>query len=72
MIVYLRSSIHYFNIPCDIEPDSPFNPLNIIKAMYKPGDFVVIKLDIDNEPVEQVGFRSTIGHCISRYFVWYV
>lgn len=53
-----RAKIHYFNIPCDVAPDSPFNPLNILKAIYKPGDYVVIKLDIDNEPVEQASALS--------------
>ena len=46
--------MHYYNVPCDVEPDSPFNPLKIIKAIYRPGDFVAIKLDIDTEDVEQV------------------
>ena len=52
--VEMRARMHYFNVPCDVEPDSPFNPLNIVKAMYQPGDFVVIKLDIDTEHIEQV------------------
>lgn len=53
MLAY-REKMHYYNVPCDIEPDSPFNPLNIIKSIYRPGDFVAIKLDIDNEKIEQV------------------
>ena len=48
-----REKLHYYNVPCDTDPESPFNPLNIIKSIYKPGDFVVLKLDIDNEPIEQ-------------------
>lgn len=50
----MRAKMHYFNVPCDTAPDSPFNPLNIVMNMYQPGDFVVIKLDIDNEKIEQV------------------
>ena len=50
----LRGRMHYFNVPCDTAPNSSFNPLNIIKAMYRPGDFVVVKLDIDTEVIEQV------------------
>lgn len=50
----MRARMHYFNVPCDIDAASPFNPLNIVKAMYQPGDFVVVKLDIDNGPIEQV------------------
>ena len=46
--------MHYYNVPCDTDPDSPFNPLNMIQSIYKPGDYVVLKLDIDNEEIEQV------------------
>ena len=54
----MRARMHYYNVPCDTAPDSPFNPLNIVKNMYRPGDFVVIKLDIDNEGIEQVSLSS--------------
>ena len=46
--------MHLYNVPCDIDASSPFNPLNIIRSTYKAGDFVVVKLDIDNEDIEQV------------------
>lgn len=55
----MRARMHYFNVPCDVGLDSPFNPLNIVKAMYKPGDFVVIKLDIDTEDIELVSASSS-------------
>ena len=55
----MRARMHYFNVPCDTAPDSPFNPLNIVKNMYRPGDFVVIKLDIDHEQIEQVSTSSS-------------
>ena len=55
----MRARMHYFNIPCETAPDAPFNPLNIIKSMYRPGDFFVVKLDIDHEDIEQVSPPSS-------------
>lgn len=48
-----------------MDPESPFNPLNIIKSIYKPGDFVVVKLDIDHVDIEQARALP------SKYFVRY-
>ena len=30
-----KPQMHYYNVPCDIDPESPFNPLNIVKKIYK-------------------------------------
>ena len=30
-----KSKMHYYNVPCDIDPESPFNPLNIVKKIYR-------------------------------------
>ncbi len=30
-----KPKMHYYNVPCDIDPESPFNPLNIVKKIYK-------------------------------------
>ncbi len=43
---------HWFNIPADPTPGSLDNPLEMMKVLCKPEDFVVLKLDIDNQPVE--------------------
>ena len=50
--------MHFYNVPCDIDAGSPFNPLNIIRSIYRAGDFVVVKLDIDDEIIEQVPVSS--------------
>ena len=52
--------MHFYNVPCDFDARSPFNPLNIIRSTYKAGDFVVVKLDIDNEDIELVPLRSQL------------
>jgi len=30
-----KPKMHYYNVPCDIDPESPFNPLNIVKRIYR-------------------------------------
>ena len=58
----LAQKVHRYNVPADADPKSPFNVINIITSMCKPGDFVVVKLDIDNQKVEtalMVRLKST-------------
>lgn len=43
---------HYFNIPAPTDVNDLANPLNIIKTLCKPDDYVVLKVDIDNSKVE--------------------
>ena len=33
--------LHFYNIPVTIDATHADNPFNIIKAVYRPGDFVV-------------------------------
>ena len=40
----VKLTLHYYNVPCSVEPDSEFNPLRIVRSLYQPGDFVVIKV----------------------------
>ena len=44
--------LHLYTTPVDNATDSPANPLNIILATSQPGDLVVVKLDVDNAPLE--------------------
>lgn len=44
--------LHFINAPIDGELKSPMNPLETMRRIYKPGDFIVFKLDIDNDPLE--------------------
>jgi hypothetical protein len=36
--------MHFRNRPCEVEPQNPRNPLNILRRMYRPGDYVAVKL----------------------------
>jgi hypothetical protein len=42
-----------FNIPATADPESEANPWNILRKVATPQDYVVVKLDIDNTPVEE-------------------
>mmetsp|Transcript_18087 Transcript_18087/g.42260 ORF Transcript_18087/g.42260 Transcript_18087/m.42260 type:complete len:425 (+) Transcript_18087:106-1380(+) len=44
---------HYFNVGVVADRNSKYNPLNHIKAVAKPDDYVMFKLDIDNTPIEE-------------------
>lgn len=48
----LKPVLHFFNAPITTDPASRMNPVTLIKQIAEPGDFVVFKLDIDNDAVE--------------------
>lgn len=43
---------HFFNIPASSDASDGANPLNMIKSISRPEDYVVLKLDIDNSEIE--------------------
>ena len=45
----IKKQLRFFNFGVETDPTSPKNPLNIVRKFYRPGDFIVLKLDIDNE-----------------------
>ena len=49
---HLKPVYHWYNIPVNPEEDHPDNPLNYIKRTAKVEDFVLLKIDIDNGPIE--------------------
>jgi hypothetical protein len=44
---------HWYNVPVSPNPKDPMFALRFIKDICTPDDFVVMKLDIDNTPVEE-------------------
>lgn len=48
----LKPHYHWFNIPSDPAPGSSDNPWTYLKTLCTKRDYVVVKLDIDNTPVE--------------------
>jgi len=50
--------LHFMNVPISAEPGAPMNPLTWIRNIYKPGDFVVFKLDVDQDGLEGALIRQ--------------
>jgi len=48
----VKPRLHFYNAPVTPQAGSSMNPVDWIKKIYRPGDYVVFKLDIDNDEVE--------------------
>jgi hypothetical protein len=64
----LRSKLHFYNTGVGDDISSPFSPIAIIRELYKPGDFIAFKIDIDTEvgrPVHRLlGFPRVLFRCL--------
>ena len=65
--------LHFYNTPITDDFKQASHPLNILRSICKPGDFIVIKLDIDNGPLEtaimeEIGADRELRSCISEIF----
>eukprot|EP00612_Vaucheria_litorea_P003790 CAMPEP_0171461154 /NCGR_PEP_ID=MMETSP0945-20130129/5720_1 /TAXON_ID=109269 /ORGANISM="Vaucheria litorea, Strain CCMP2940" /LENGTH=279 /DNA_ID=CAMNT_0011987453 /DNA_START=353 /DNA_END=1192 /DNA_ORIENTATION=+ len=49
---HLKPHYRWMNIPANPDPASGDNPWNFLKANVKVEDYVIVKLDIDNTPIE--------------------
>ncbi len=52
--------LHFYNAPVTPQPGSAMNPVDWIRDMYQPGDYIVFKLDIDNDAVESELIRQVL------------
>ena len=41
----VQPALHFYNVPVSVDTASPANPLNIIRKIYRPGDFIVSEQD---------------------------
>lgn len=48
----VKPRLHFYNAPVTPQPGSTMNPVAWIRDMYRPGDYIVFKLDVDNDAVE--------------------
>ena len=65
--------LHFYNTPITDDFRMASHPLNMIRSIYEPGDFIVVKLDIDNGPLEsaimaEITADPELRHCISEMF----
>ncbi len=47
-----KGRVHFYNTAYVANKTSASHPLNIMRGIYKSGDMIVVKLDIDNAPLE--------------------
>jgi hypothetical protein len=69
----IKPRLHFYNAPVTPEPGSAMNPVEWIKHLHRPGDFIVFKLDVDNDGVEsalaqQVLQMEDAGELIAEMF----
>jgi len=48
----MKPFITYYNIPAVSQPQSSDNPLNHIRTLATPADYVALKVDVDNDAIE--------------------
>ena len=65
--------LHFYNTPITGDFTEASHPLNIIRSICEPGDFIAVKLDIDNGPLEtaimaEIAADPGLRHCISEMF----
>ncbi len=65
--------VSYYNVLAEQDLDAKMSPVRMIKALVKPYDFLVLKIDIDNDPVELSIVQSfiddpTITNLIDEFF----
>eukprot|EP00669_Euglena_mutabilis_P009086 TRINITY_DN4034_c0_g1_i1.p1 TRINITY_DN4034_c0_g1~~TRINITY_DN4034_c0_g1_i1.p1 ORF type:complete len:196 (+),score=23.19 TRINITY_DN4034_c0_g1_i1:474-1061(+) len=70
----MKPRLHFFNTGTSNDPKHPMNPLNFIRRVAKRGDYIMVKLDIDNNPIEtgivdQI-LKSHDAHPLIDEFVW--
>ena len=69
----VKPRLHFYNAPVTPQPGSAMNPVDWIRDLYQPGDYIVFKLDIDNDAVEgelvqQVLAMENAGGMIAEMF----
>ena len=59
---HLKEDVHFYHRPITAEPNHVDNPVHLIKRIYRPGDFVVLKLDVDHGLLETALVRQLLEH----------
>ena len=67
------SRLHFYNTGFDVNTSHAAHPINIIRAIHKPGDVVIVKLDIDNSELElsvirEIEENPSLARMISEMF----
>jgi hypothetical protein len=57
----LLPAYHWMNVGVETDKNSKLNPWNLLKDQYQADDFVVVKLDVDNTPIELELLRQLVN-----------
>ena len=57
----VMGKLQYFNVPAETDIKASGNPLRILKEITHKDDFVVVKIDIDNDKVELEFIRQILN-----------
>jgi hypothetical protein len=57
------NKVSYFNLPADTSLEAKMSPVRMIKDLVRPQDFLMMKIDIDNDPVELAIIQSFRNDC---------
>lgn len=57
---HVKPSLHFYDVGIVGDTSSREHPINYIKAVARPGDFVVVKLDIDNVELEMAFMKEVL------------
>ena len=65
--------MHFYNTAFSADIRNASHPLNIMRSIYKPGDMFIVKLDIDNAPlelsvIEAIESDSSLLHMIAEMY----
>jgi hypothetical protein len=58
---HVVGKVSYFNVPANIDSTHGMNPIRMLKQIVRPDDFLMLKIDIDNDPVEWVFIESILN-----------
>lgn len=57
----LKPVYHWYNIPVVSDPNHPDNVFRFIEQVARPEDYVLLKIDIDNTPIEEELVRQLLA-----------
>ena len=71
---HVKEVLAYNNVPADPTPGATENPLQQLIDLATPDDFVVMKIDIDNNPVEEAFIQQILSdervhRCVSKQLI---
>ena len=58
---HLKPIYHWYNVPVNPAPSHPDNALDYIRRVARPEDFVLLKIDIDNTPIEEALVKQLLA-----------